>query len=310
MIARRVYVSILACFLLTLPVLAQTVPYQAVDVKPLFRSSDAIWSISWSPDGTRIAFSRHPWVRNYEYADIWVMDASGQNPTRLTSGVRTGEYNWWPAWSPDGKKIAFYRWKDKKSEIWVMNADGSDQRPLTKLGLDARYPSWSPDGSRIVFVVLERGNQDIYLMNSDGTGTIRLTETPEDEFYPSFSPDGAKIMFEAAGQIRLMDSDGRNRRYLTIGPNDGWPRFSPDGSLVAYRSRKKGDFSHIWLIRVADALEGVVPESRQTELTTGEDVWDFNPAWSPDGNKIAFLRQQRVGGQWQKAEIWILTLKK
>ena len=97
-----------------------------------------------------------------------------------------------PAWSPDGRRIAFVR----QRRVWVMDADGSNPRVVT----DGENPSWTPDGQRIVISRLEQapetvGNQNLFMVSLDGNVAIRLTSSPEDEVLPDLSPDGLKVVF-------------------------------------------------------------------------------------------------------------------
>ncbi len=136
------------------------------------RDSDPVWS----PDGRRITF-----VSNWQ---VYVMNADGSGKQRLT---RNGGQNVAPAWSPDGRKIAAERRTGRVKygpcsgcgralsfEVYVMNADGSMPRRLTRRGAQ---PLWSPDGRRIAFVSERDGNAEIYVMNADGSGQRNLTRT-------------------------------------------------------------------------------------------------------------------------------------
>jgi Tol biopolymer transport system component len=134
----------------------------------------------WSPDGRRIAFSRGLPVRSRfsglvgRNHEIYVMNADGSGSRRLTHNrAFDGE----PAWSPDGRKIAFQSTKTigGNKEIYVMNADGSGKRNLTRNpAMDGR-PSWSPDGRRIAFVSNRDGRLEAHVMNADGSGQRNLT---------------------------------------------------------------------------------------------------------------------------------------
>ena len=131
----------------------------------------------WSPDGSKIAFTSER-DRNSE---IYVIDADGKNPVRLT---REPETDAAPRWSPDGRKIAFYSSRDGNSEIYVMDADGNNLVRLTNdPGWDV-VPCWSPDGRKIAFCsdrdgnIAIDGNLEIYVMDADGKNTVRLTQSP------------------------------------------------------------------------------------------------------------------------------------
>src|SRR5262245_26682584 len=152
---------------------------------------------SWSPDGQKIAFSGY---RNHgDQRDIFAMNADGSDQRSLT---HSSVHEFDPAWSPDGQKIAFTRtrgrWGWSKrctsscADVWVMNADGSGQRRLTRNTSWGEGPVWSPDGRRIAFVRVRdwsSGLSDIYVIHADGTGQRKLTAGSG----PVWSPDGRKI---------------------------------------------------------------------------------------------------------------------
>ena len=235
--------------------------------------------------------------------EIYVMDAAGGNLRRLTNNP-AGDHS--PAWSPDGKRIAFVSDRDghvnvrnsPNYEIYVMDADGGNQLNLTNDPDNDRHPSWSPDGKRIVFSSYRDNDRDhnieIYVMDADGDNPERLTNNLTEDEYPSWSPDGKRIAFSARRdghfenelgityEIYVMDADGGNEQRLTNNRNNDWaPVWSPDGKRIAFESDRKGDVVN-WDIYVIDA------DGRNPQNLTENRVYDSSPSWSPDGKRIVF----------------------
>ena len=151
-------------------------------------------------------------------------------------------------------QIAFTSARDGNSEIYVMDADGKNQRRLTDHPATDFSPSWSPDGKKIAFSSYRNGgNIQIFVMDSDGQNPIRLTDGANDQ-NPAWSPDGQKIAFDGYGeeglpgavwtiQIYVMDSDGRNRKRLTDSPKSNLnPSWSPDSKRIAFESTRHGAY--------------------------------------------------------------------
>ena len=122
---------------------------------------------------------------------IYVMDNDGGNQRRLTNDLVN---EWYPSWSPDGKRIAFVSERDMNRQIFVMDNDGGNQRRLTNNLVDDWYPSWSPDGKRIAFVSDRAGNRQIFVMDADGGNLRKLTKNRQNDWHPSWSPDGKRIV--------------------------------------------------------------------------------------------------------------------
>lgn len=124
---------------------------------------------SWSPDGARIAFSSS----RAGNLDLYVMDADGTDVRRLTATPARREDE--PVWSPDGEEIAFAAGSDHvPRDVYVIAADGSGERRVTRLGRSIWHPSWSPDGARIAFFEFPFPSAAIHLVNADGSGLTRL----------------------------------------------------------------------------------------------------------------------------------------
>lgn len=152
---------------------------------------------SWSPDGRRIVFASNRHDKTTARTSIYVMDRDGGNLVRLTTNPAwTDAY---PHWSPDGARIVFHSTRVGGAQLFVMNADGSDQRQVTSVGTNL-YPSWSPDGTRIAFssqrVTDGMQNNGIYVTNADGSGEMNLTNGgAEFDMVATWSADGSEIYF-------------------------------------------------------------------------------------------------------------------
>ena len=217
----------------------------------------------------------------FRQGDIWVIEPDGTEESNLTGEAFGGA----PSWSPDGSRIAYDAIVNGNFDVYVMNADGSNQTRLTDSPAFDTRPAWSADGSQIYFQSTRDGAFDIYVMNADGSDQTRLTDSPAFDGMPAASPDGSTIAFtsdrDGNQEIYSMNPDGSNQTNLTNDPNPNTDaNWSPDGSHIAYTTVIAG----IGDIFVMDA-DG----SNQTNLTNSPGVNETSPAWSPDGTKIAFV---------------------
>jgi TolB protein len=212
---------------------------------------------AWSPAGKRIAFSASSLTSDPE---IYIMNADGSHRHRVTGTYVGGAWSYDdPAWSPDGKRIAFdqnghcFSPFCPESRLYVVNADGRNQHPLTTESSQSIGPAWSPDGRRIVYV--DKASYEIYVINRDGGGPQRLAENVY-TVRPAWSPDGRKIAFASGTggreQIYVMNADGSKPHPLTHGrAADFSPAWSPDGKSIAFvRSRDhRGDDDQIFVMK-------------------------------------------------------------
>lgn len=183
---------------------------------------------------------------------------------------------------PEPALIAFLSNRD----IFVANADGSNQTNLTNNGIDDGLLgfSWSPDGSKIAFTSSRSGNQDdIYVTGSDGSNQTSLTDGLGEYYSPLWSPDGIRIVFLSklcCSDICVMNADGTGRLTLASNPmGDHLGSWSPDGRKIAFVSSRDGNDE----IYVMDA------DGSNLLNLTNHPAGDFRPQWSPDGTRIAFV---------------------
>lgn len=180
-------------------------------------------------------------------------------------------------------------------DVVVMNADGSNQRNLTRSVADELDPVWAPDGSKIAYSRPDpkTGLPDVFVMNADGGHKRNLTRHPRFDCCPVWSPDGRHIAFYssrgavgAESDIFVMTAEGTALKNLTrtVTVGESWPAWSPDGTRIAFVSGPPGADADIYVMNA----DGSSPRNM-----TRNPASDGPPIWSPDGAKIAFESRGR-----------------
>jgi len=215
--------------------------------------------------------------------DLWLSDGSTILPL-----TRDAYRNSYPAWSPDGTRIAYWSYRDETGHIVVMDDDGSNPVELS-LGWSGA-PTWSPDGQRLAFLAWKWTG--FLTINADGSGLNQVSTPPVQ--HPAWSPDGSVIAFSGSigvegRDIITVDPQGSQISILTGDSTyeDFGPEWSPDGSKIVFQrmvygcDEMAGDCDlDLWIIN-ADG-------SSLRQLTDTPDTWEYNPRWSSDGTEIAF----------------------
>jgi Tol biopolymer transport system component len=246
----------------------------------------------------RVAFAGVRWTNDSVTSSIYTMRSDGTQRRRLTGTGNWTDTN--PAWSRDGKRIAFGRYDRSGWRVMVVTADGRSVRAVTGRRALAEAPTWSPDGRSLAFAGLPaklpaHGSlaQQIYIV-SIPTGHVRQL-TPSSPFLggtglPAWSRDGQRIAFSA----RLSLADNARTDLWTIRPNGSSmrrlvrsadaPAWSPDGRRLAFA--REGD---IYVLTLATHAV--------RRITRTPRLGDGDPSWCSDGTHIAFSTMRRAADQ-------------
>ncbi len=239
-----------------------------------------------------------------ENTDIHTMDANGGADKRVTTHPAFDRH---PTWSPGRRHIAFESYRDGVPQVYVANRDGTGLRRLTDDPRGARGPDWHPTGTRVAYTVREdNGGDDIWEVDAESGQTRNISDTPVQlESRPAWSPDGEFIAafwaedplaVGGAARIAIMWDDGQH--VSDFGWPGSWlwdPSWAPDGRRLAVNhSPAGGGASSIHVLDIeADTLEAL----------PAADVSARWPAWSPDGEEIAFGSNHDA-----EHEIYVLSL--
>lgn len=215
--------------------------------------------------------------------ELQIADADGQNPQVM---LRSKQSIISPAWSPDGKQLAYVSFESGKPVVYVQTLASGQRVPLANFKGNNSAPAWSPNGQQLAIVLSRDSISQIYTINADGSGLRRIMRSPLIDTEPQYTPDGGSIVFtsDRGGSPHIYKvpvSGGDAQRITFNGSYNISPALSPDGNNLVYVTRRNGAF------RVA--IQNMGSGSEQL-LTAGPD--DESPSFAPNGMQILYSSVQ------------------
>jgi Tol biopolymer transport system component/DNA-binding winged helix-turn-helix (wHTH) protein len=264
-----------------------------------------VWGgLDWSPDGNWLVVSTHR--KELSPTLLYLISPDGKELQQLTSeGAIVDLYDSFPRFSPDGKEVAFVRWKSDVGDLWVVNLATKQMRQLTFFQGQIKSPRWSQDGSHIIFTSSHTGRFFVWKIPVEGGEPTRLVGINDEVQQLTINRQTGAIAYtqrydDTVIEVRpLVDAKGGispnpNRCLINSSRTEFSPRFSPDGKQILFSSERSG-WDEIWVANV-DCKDA-------KQLTDFRQKGVGSPRWSFDGESIVFDR--RISG---KSKIFLLRL--
>jgi TolB protein len=221
-----------------------------------------------------------------------VADADGFDPQTI---VTSSEPLMSPAWAPDGRRLAYVSFEQKKASIYVQEVfTGQRQKVASFKGINGA-PAWSPDGRKLALTLSRDGNPEIYVLNINTNALTRLTNHYAIDTEPAWSPDGRFIIFtsDRGGRpqiYRVPAFGGKVNRVTFEGDYNARASYAPDGASVALVTRQGGDF-RVAVLNLANSALQVLSEGRLDE----------SPSFAPNGSMIIYAT--KINGKGELAAV-------
>jgi dipeptidyl aminopeptidase/acylaminoacyl peptidase len=294
-------------------------PLAAADKKPL--TAEDIWAIQRvgnpvvSPDGKTAAFtvSVYDMEADRSNADIWTVPLAGGPARHLTTNKASDTS---PAWSPDGKRIAFVskREDDKAAQLYVMPVDGGEPERLTDMPLSVSSPKWFPDGARIAFVSSVVAGQETLEATKKAVEArekskvkARVTENRLYRYWDHWLTDGEypRIFVVDVATKKVTDLLPGSKRIFGLDEGSGSYDISPDGAWIAFEANSAPEPYRVWN---PDIFLVPVSGGEPKNLTAGNPAEDKNPVFSPDGKSLAYGVEKKADGWPDQTRLAVLDL--